>query len=74
MSSIAIFKLPASVCALAAAIFLFDQYLYRPCPDKLAWTFGLLCCAIAATREMVGRITVRGGLTLEILNDALDGA
>jgi hypothetical protein len=73
MSSIVIVELLASACALVVAMFLFDQYLYCPPPYNLAWTFGLLGYAITAIREVVGRITVRGGMTLEILTDALEG-
>src|SRR5437868_5703727 len=54
MSGIAFFELLAALCAGVAALFLFDQHLFRPRTYKLAWTFGLLCYAIAAGAAFMG--------------------
>jgi len=54
MSSVALFELLAALCAGVAALFLFDQQLYRPRPYKLAWTLGLFCYAIAAGAAFLG--------------------
>jgi hypothetical protein len=54
MSSVALFELLAALCAGVAALFLFDQHLYRPRPYKLAWTLGLFCYVIAAGAAFVG--------------------
>jgi hypothetical protein len=45
-------------------------------PAAVRWTLGPGRDAWerASMREVVGRITVRGGFTLEILNDALESA
>lgn len=54
MSDIAVFELLASVCALGAAVFIFDQHLHRPRPHKLMWTLGLLFYGIAAGAAFAG--------------------
>jgi len=54
MSSVALFELLAALCAGVAALFIFDQHLYRPRPYKLAWTLGLLFYAIAAGAAFLG--------------------
>jgi hypothetical protein len=41
MASIVIVALQAFACALVVAMFLFDQYLYRPPPFKLACQAGV---------------------------------
>lgn len=48
MTATAIFELLASVLALGAAIFIFDQYRERPRPYKLLWTVGLVFYGIAS--------------------------
>jgi hypothetical protein len=54
MSGVAFFELLACICALAAAIFIFDQHLHRPRPHKLMWTLGLLFYGIAAGAAFAG--------------------
>ena len=54
MNGTALFELLASICALVAAIFIFDQHLNRPRPHKLMWTLGLLFYGIAAGAEYLG--------------------
>jgi hypothetical protein len=54
MSDVAIFELLAAICALAAAVFIFDQHLHRPRPHKLMWTLGLLFYGIAAGAAFAG--------------------
>lgn len=54
MSGIALFELLATVCALVAAIFIFDQHLSRPRPYKLVWSLGLLFYAVAAGAAFAG--------------------
>jgi hypothetical protein len=54
MSSIALFELLATICALLAAIFIFDQYLNRPRPYKVMWSLGLLFYGIAAAAAFAG--------------------
>lgn len=44
----------AAICALLAAIFIFDQHLHRPRPHKLMWTLGLLFYGLAAGAESLG--------------------
>lgn len=50
----ALLYLLAAVCALVAAIFIFDQHLNRPRPHKLMWTLGLLFYGLAAGAEFLG--------------------
>jgi len=54
MSPVALFELLAAVCALLAAIVIFDQHVLRPRPYKLMWSLGLLFYAIAAGAAFVG--------------------
>lgn len=54
MSDIALFELLAAICALLAAIFIFDQQLHRPRPYKLMWSLGLLFYGIAAAAAFAG--------------------
>src|SRR5215813_5581213 len=54
MSDVAFFELLATICALAASVFIFDQYLSRPRPHKLMWTLGLLFYGIAAGAAFAG--------------------
>jgi hypothetical protein len=56
MSDVALFELLAAVCALLAAIFIFDQHLARPRPYKLTWALGLLFYAIAAGAALAGEL------------------
>jgi len=72
-------SLPALVCALPAgaqAILEAHDPETLDLPAAVRWTLGpgREAWERAEPREVVGRIMVRGGLTLEILNDALDGA
>jgi hypothetical protein len=71
--------LPAIISALPAgaqAILEAHDPETLDCPAAVRWTVGpgREAWERASMREVVGRITVRGGLTLEILNDAQDGA
>lgn len=54
MTGTALFELLAAICALLAAIFIFDQHLTRPRPHKLMWTLGLLFYGLAASAEFIG--------------------
>ena len=54
MNATAIFEALAALCALLAAIFIFDQHLNRPRPHKLMWSLGLLFYGIAAGAAFVG--------------------
>jgi hypothetical protein len=54
MNGTALFTALAAVCALLAAIFIFDQHLSRPRPHKLMWTLGLLFYGLAAAAESFG--------------------
>ncbi|HEX8996319.1 MAG TPA: hypothetical protein VF812_09840 [Ktedonobacterales bacterium] len=54
MNLTALFELLAAVCALVAAVFIFDQHLNRPRPHKLMWTLGLLFYGLAAGAEFLG--------------------
>src|SRR5215467_11119273 len=54
MSDVAFFELLAAICAFAASVFIFDQYLHRPRPYKLMWTLGLLFYGIAAGAAFAG--------------------
>jgi hypothetical protein len=54
MSDIALFELLAAICAMVAAIFIFDQHLHRPRPFKLMWSLGLLFYGIAAAAAFAG--------------------
>src|SRR5690348_2688202 len=54
MSDIALFELLAAICALVAAIFIFDQHLHRPRPYKLMWSLGLLFYGVAAVAAFLG--------------------
>ncbi len=54
VSSIALFEGLASICALLAAIFIFDQHLTPPKPYKLVWALGLLFYAVAAGAAFAG--------------------
>jgi hypothetical protein len=54
MSDIALFELLAAICALVAAVFIFDQQLHRPRPFKLMWSLGLLFYGIAAAAAFAG--------------------
>ena len=56
MSDIALFELLAAICALVAAVFIFDQHLHRPRPFKLMWSLGLLFYGIAAAAAFAGAI------------------
>lgn len=56
MSDIALFELLAAICALVAAVFIFDQHLHRPRPFKLMWSLGLLFYGIAAAAAFAGTI------------------
>jgi hypothetical protein len=69
--------LPAMISALptgAQAVLEAHDPDTLDCPAAVKWSVGSgrKAWERAATREVVGRITVRGGLTLEILNDALE--
>jgi hypothetical protein len=60
-SSTALFELLASLTAVIAAIFIFDQHVHRPRPYKLLWTLGLVfygCAAAAAFAGSVNHWTV----------------
>jgi hypothetical protein len=48
MTATGLFDLFASLLALIAAIFIFDQHVARPRPYKLLWTLGLLFYGLAA--------------------------
>jgi hypothetical protein len=72
-------SLPAIVSALpAGAQAIFEAYDPETLdsPAAVRWMLGpgQEAWERASIREIVGRITVRGGLTLEILNDALESA
>jgi Ca2+/Na+ antiporter len=54
MNGTALFELLAAICALVAAVFIFDQHLNRPRPHKLMWTLGLLFYGLAAGAEFLG--------------------
>lgn len=54
MSAIPLFELLAAICALVAAVFIFDQHLHRPRPYKLMWSLGLLFYGIAAAAAFAG--------------------
>lgn len=54
----ALFELLATIFALVAAVFIFDQHVHRPRPHKLMWTLGLLFYGLAAGAEFLG---VTGG-------------
>lgn len=54
MNGTALFTALAAICALLAAIFIFDQYLHRPRPHKLMWALGLLFYGLAAGAESFG--------------------
>lgn len=54
MSNIALFELLAAICALLAAVFIFDQHLHRARPYKLMWALGLLFYGIAAGAAFLG--------------------
>jgi len=54
MDGTALFELLAAICALVAAVFIFDQHLHRPRPHKLMWTLGLLFYGLAAGAEYLG--------------------
>jgi len=54
MNATALFELLAAICALLAAIFIFDQHLNRPRPHKLMWTLGLLFYGLAAGADFLG--------------------
>lgn len=54
MNGTALFEALAALCALLAAVFIFDQHLNRPRPHKLMWTLGLLFYGIAASAEFLG--------------------
>jgi hypothetical protein len=54
MNGTALFTGLAAICALLAAIFIFDQHLHRPRPHKLMWTLGLLFYGLAAAAESLG--------------------
>ncbi len=56
MSDIALFELLAAICALVAAVFIFDQHLHRPRPFKLMWSLGLLFYGIAAAAAFAGAV------------------
>lgn len=61
MNGTALFELLAAICALLAAIFIFDQHLHRPRPHKLMWTLGLLFYGLAAGADFLGAL---GGWTV----------
>ncbi|HEX8731148.1 MAG TPA: hypothetical protein VF725_03710 [Ktedonobacterales bacterium] len=50
----ALFELLATIFALVAAVFIFDQHVHRPRPHKLMWTLGLLFYGLAAGAEFLG--------------------
>lgn len=54
MSDIALFELLAAIFALVAAVFIFDQQVYRPRPYKFMWSLGLLFYGIAALAAYAG--------------------
>ncbi|HEY7976078.1 MAG TPA: hypothetical protein VID72_12090 [Ktedonobacterales bacterium] len=54
MNGTALFTALAAICALLAALFIFDQHLSRPRPHKLVWTLGLLFYGLAAGAESFG--------------------
>ena len=54
MNGTALFTALAAICALLAAIFIFDQHLSRPRPHKLMWALGLLFYGLAAAAESFG--------------------
>lgn len=54
MDGTALFELLAAICALVAAVFIFDQHINRPRPHKLMWTLGLLFYGLAAGAEYLG--------------------
>src|SRR5579859_805145 len=54
MNGTSLFTALAAICALLAAIFIFDQHLSRPRPHKLMWTLGLLFYGLAAGAESFG--------------------
>ncbi len=56
MSDVALFELLAAVCALLAAVVIFDQQVLRPRPYKLMWSLGLFFYAIAAGAAFVGEL------------------
>ncbi len=60
MNDVALFELLAAVCALVAAVFIFDQHLHRPRPYKLMWSLGLAFYGIAAGAAFAGSL---GGWT-----------
>ena len=57
MNGTALFELLAAICALLAAIFIFDQQLNRPRPHKLLWTLGLLFYGLAAGADFLGVVS-----------------
>lgn len=56
MSSTALFEFLACALSIVAAIFIVDQYVVRPRPYKLLWTFGLLFYGIAAGAAGAGAL------------------
>lgn len=54
MNGTSLFTALAAICALLAAVFIFDQHLHRPRPHKLMWTLGLLFYGLAAAAESFG--------------------
>jgi hypothetical protein len=56
MSTVALFELLAAICALLAAVVIFDQHVLRPRPYKLMWSLGLFFYAIAASAAFAGEM------------------
>ena len=72
-------SLPALVSALPAGahtILEAHDLDTLDCPAAVRWSAGRGhdACEHDTPRAVVGRIVARGGLTLEVLNDALEGA
>ena len=53
-AGIALFEALAALCALVAAVFIFDAHVQRPRPYKLMWSLGLLFYGIAAAAVFTG--------------------
>ncbi|MEO7000485.1 MAG: hypothetical protein ABI068_01610 [Ktedonobacterales bacterium] len=53
-TGIIIFEALAALCALVAAVFIFDAHIQRPRPHKLMWSLGLLYYGIAAAAAWAG--------------------
>jgi hypothetical protein len=62
-NDVAVFELLAAMCALVAAVFIFDQHTHRPRTYKLMWSLGLAFYGVAAGAACAG--TLGGWTTLE---------